>query len=156
MPLVIHGMRAIMFSVPEGNQYTCFLWLKYKIINWGYTFCPTWIHLLYHITVIMYLSFSIFIRVGKIYKQCLMLPYEAVQMKEPFSFHITFCAKTFFAEFSFAWIYQKNVDEKQSLAFQKKLVCRVAVEKVQMYIYISRFIPKYKSYNIFLQFYCLS
>ena len=45
---------------------------------------------------------SIFIRVGKIYKQCLMLPYEAVQMKEPFSFHITFCAKTFFAEFSFA------------------------------------------------------
>ena len=58
-----------------------------------------------------------------------MLPYEAVQMKEPFSFHITFCAKTFFAEFSFAWIYQKNVDEKQSLAFQKKLVCRVAVEK---------------------------
>ena len=89
-------------------------------------------------------KFSIFIRFGKIPKQCLMLPYEAVQMKEPFSFHITFCAKTFFAEFSFAWIYQKNVDEKQSLAFQKKLVCRVAVEKVQMYIYISRFIPKYK------------
>ena len=99
---------------------------------------------------------SIFIRVGKIYKQCLMLPYEAVQMKEPFYFHITFCAKTFFAEFSFAWIYQKNVDEKQSLAFQKKLVCRVAVEKVQMYIYISRFIPKYKSSNIFLHFSCIS
>ena len=103
-----------------------------------------------------YLSFSIFIRVGKIYKQCLMLPYEAVQMKEPFSFHITFCAKTFFAEFSFAWIYQKNVDEKQSLVFQKKLVCRVAVEKVQMHIYILRFIPKYKSSNIFLQFSCIS
>ena len=44
----------------------------------------------------------------------------------------------------------KNVDEKQSLAFQKKLVCRVAVEKVQMHIYISRFILKYKSSNIFL------
>ena len=86
----------------------------------------------------------------------LMLPYEAVQMKEPFSFHITFCAKTFFAEFSFAWIYQKNVDEKQSLAFQKKLVCRVAVEKVQMHIYISRFIPTYKSSNIFLQFSLIS
>ena len=88
--------------------------------------------------------------------QCLMPHYEAVQMKEPFSFHITFCAKTFFAEFSFAWIYQKNVDEKQSLAFQKKLVCRVAVEKVQMYVYISRFILKYKSSNIFLQFSCIS
>ena len=139
MPLVIHGMRAIMFSVPEGNQYTCFLMIKiqnHQLRLYILTNMNTSI-----ITVIMYLSFSIFIRVGKIYKQCLMLPYEAVQMKEPFSFHITFCAKTFFAEFSFAWIYQKNVDEKQSLAFQKKLVCRVAVEKVQMYIYISRFIP---------------
>ena len=37
-----------------------------------------------------------------------MLPYETVQMKEPFSFHITFCAKTFFGQIFFCMNISKK------------------------------------------------
>ena len=83
--------------VPEGNQYSCFLWLKCKIINWGYTFCLTWIHLLlrYLCTKVFYIHMFLV----KYKNSVLMLPYEAVQMKELFSFDITFVLKLFSPNF---------------------------------------------------------